>query len=97
MDAQQSDVANAVRIRDALDPLLIEDALWHASPADIFGLKEHIAAMERAVGAADPVAFVHANWRLHAAIAACSPHAQLSNHKTSHLDQIEAHNQNVHP
>ncbi|MER6188617.1 FadR/GntR family transcriptional regulator [Streptomyces cyaneofuscatus] len=78
LDAQQSDVANAVRIRDALDPLLIEDALWHASPADISGLKEHIAAMERAAGAADPVAFVHANWRLHAAIAAISPNALLS-------------------
>ncbi|MFE2049617.1 hypothetical protein [Streptomyces sp. NPDC059459] len=31
--------------------------------------------MEHAVGAADPVAFVHANWRLHAAIAAISPNA----------------------
>ena len=33
-------VAEAVRIRDALDPLLIEDALWHASPADIAELRE---------------------------------------------------------
>ncbi|WSJ21080.1 FCD domain-containing protein [Streptomyces sp. NBC_01324] len=78
LDAQQSDVANGVRIRDALDPLLIEDALWHASPADISGLKEHITAMETAVGTAAPVAFVHANWRLHAAIAAISPNALLS-------------------
>ncbi len=97
LDAQQSDVANAVRIRDALDPLLIEDALWHASPADISGLKDHIAAMEAAVGTADPVAFVHANWRLHAAIAAISPNALLSSLYSNLLDLIEAHTLTVLP
>ncbi|MFJ8979509.1 FadR/GntR family transcriptional regulator [Streptomyces sp. NPDC102282] len=97
LDAQQSDVANAVRIRDALDPLLIEDALWHASPADISGLKDHIAAMESAVGATDPVAFVHANWGLHAAIAAISPNALLSSLYSNLLDLIEAHTLTVLP
>ncbi|MFD0020702.1 FadR/GntR family transcriptional regulator [Streptomyces sp. NPDC058382] len=97
LDAQQSDVANAVRIRDALDPLLIEDALWHASPADISGLKEHITAMEGAVDAADPVAFVHANWRLHAAIAAISPNALLSSLYSNLLDLIESHTLSVLP
>jgi DNA-binding FadR family transcriptional regulator len=97
LDAQQNDVANAVRIRDALDPLLIEDALWHASPADIAGLREHIAAMEQAVSGADPVAFVRANWRLHAAIAAISPNALLSSLYTSLLDLIEGHTLSVLP
>ena len=32
LDAGQTSVANAVRIRDALDPLMIEDALWHSLP-----------------------------------------------------------------
>ncbi|MFB7031677.1 MULTISPECIES: FadR/GntR family transcriptional regulator [unclassified Streptomyces] len=97
LDAQADDVADAVRIRDALDPLLIEDALWHASPADIAGLRRHIAAMENAVGAADPVAFVHANWRLHAAIAAISPNALLSSLYTHLLDLIEGHTLSVLP
>ncbi|MFB6556319.1 FadR/GntR family transcriptional regulator [Streptomyces sp. NPDC056405] len=97
LDAQQDDVANAVRIRDALDPLLIEDALWHASPADIAGLRRHISAMEEAVAAADPVAFVHANWRLHAAIAAISPNTLLSSLYTSLLDLIESHTLSVLP
>ncbi|MFF8096329.1 FCD domain-containing protein [Streptomyces sp. NPDC016675] len=78
LDAQANDVADTVRIRDALDPLLIEDALWHASPADIAGLRRHITVMEHTVGAAGPVAFVHADWRLHAVIAAISPNALLS-------------------
>ncbi|MFI5856272.1 FadR/GntR family transcriptional regulator [Streptomyces parvulus] len=97
LDAQANDVADAVRIRDALDPLLIEDALWHASPADLAGLRDHITAMEEAVGAADPVAFVHANWRLHAAIAAISPNALLSSLYTNLLDLIESHTLTVLP
>lgn len=97
LDAQEADVANAVRIRDALDPLLIEDALWHASPADIAGLRRHIEAMEHAVGREDAVAFVHANWRLHAAIAAISPNALLGSLYSSLLDLIEAHTLSVLP
>ncbi|MFK4548056.1 DNA-binding FadR family transcriptional regulator [Streptomyces tendae] len=97
LDSQQNDVADAVRIRDALDPLLIEDALWHASPADLAGLRRHITAMENAVNGADPVAFVHANWRLHAAIAAISPNALLSSLYTHLLDLIESHTLSVLP
>lgn len=97
LDAQANDVADAVRIRDALDPLLIEDALWHASPADIAGLRRHIAAMEHAVDVTDPIAFVHANWRLHAAIAAISPNALLSSLYTHLLDLIETHTLSVLP
>ncbi|MFJ9889435.1 FadR/GntR family transcriptional regulator [Streptomyces sp. NPDC091287] len=97
LDAQEADVADAVRIRDALDPLLIEDALWHASPADIAGLREHLTAMERAVAEADPVAFVHANWRLHAAIAAISPNTLLGSLYTGLLDLIEGHTLSVLP
>ncbi|MFG3101920.1 FadR/GntR family transcriptional regulator [Streptomyces sp. NPDC048182] len=97
LDAGANDVAEAVRIRDALDPLLIEDALWHASPADIAGLRDHITAMAGAVAAADPVAFVHANWRLHAAIAAISPNALLGSLYTHLLDLIESHTLTVLP
>ncbi|CAL9463882.1 FadR/GntR family transcriptional regulator [Streptomyces sp. enrichment culture] len=97
LDARANDVADAVRIRDALDPLLIEDALWHASPADSAGLRRHITAMEQAVAAADPVAFVHANWRLHAAIAAISPNALLRSLYTHLLDLVESHTLTVLP
>ncbi|CAM5644634.1 hypothetical protein SAVIM338S_06362 [Streptomyces avidinii] len=97
LDSGANDVTDAVRIRDALDPLLIEDALWHASPADISGLRQHITAMENAVEAEDPVAFVHANWRLHAAIASISPNALLSSLYTHLLDVIESHTLSVLP
>jgi DNA-binding FadR family transcriptional regulator len=97
LDARANDVADAVRIRDALDPLLIEDALWHASPADIAGLRAHITVMEEAAESADHVAFVHANWRLHAAIAAISPNGLLGSLYTHLLDLIESHTLSVLP
>ncbi|MFJ9173722.1 FadR/GntR family transcriptional regulator [Streptomyces sp. NPDC102360] len=97
LDTQETDVANAVRIRDALDPLLIEDALWHASPADVAGLRAHIGAMEAAVEAEDPVAFVHANWALHADIASISPNTLLGSLYSSLLELIEAHTLTVLP
>ncbi|GJF33439.1 hypothetical protein KNE206_61390 [Kitasatospora sp. NE20-6] len=97
LDARQADVADAVRIRDALDPLLIEEALWHASPADMADLREHITAMGRAAADEDPVAFVHANWRLHGRIAAISPNMLLRSLYGNLLDLIESHTLSVLP
>ncbi len=97
LDAAETTVAGAVRIRDALDPLLIEDALWHASPADIAELRELLADMLAAVRRQDPIGFVRANWSLHARIAAISPHAMLRSLYSSLLDQIESHTLAVLP
>lgn len=97
LDADDTPVAEAVRIRDALDPLLIEDAIWHASPADIAELREVLADMASAVRRDDPTGFVHANWTLHARIAAISPHAMLRSLYVSLLDQIESHTLAVLP
>ena len=49
LDGDEASVAEAIRIRDALDALLIEDALWHASPADIAELREILAEMAAAL------------------------------------------------
>jgi DNA-binding FadR family transcriptional regulator len=97
LDADQTTVAEAVRIRDALDPLLIEDALWHASPADLARMREILGNMRQAVDAGDSLAFVRANWRLHAAIAAVSPYRVLRSLYTSLLELIESHTLNVLP
>jgi DNA-binding FadR family transcriptional regulator len=97
LDADETTVAEAVRIRDALDPLLIDDALWHASPADLAGLREIVLDMSRAADGGDALGFVHANWRLHAAIAAVSPSPVLRSLYTSLLDLIESHTISVLP
>lgn len=97
LDADQTTVAEAVRIRDALEPLLIEDALWHASPADIAEMREILATMAAAVERDDPTGFTRANWSLHARIAAVSPHAMLRSLYVNLLDQIESHTLEVLP
>jgi DNA-binding FadR family transcriptional regulator len=97
LDAGEATVADAIRVRDALDPLLIQDALWHASPADLAVLRECLAPMATAVADGDPGAFVHANWQLHAQIAAISPSQLLRSLYSSLLEIIERRTLSVLP
>ena len=97
LDAHKSSVADAVRIRNALDALLIEDAVWHANTADIALMHERLADMATAAQAGDGIAFLHANCALHAQIAAVSPNAMLSSIYVGLLDVIEAHTLAVVP
>lgn len=91
LDAAQADVSGAVRIRDALDPLLIEDALEHSSAADITRLRGALSDMQSAIDADSPTDFVRANWRLHADIARISPDEVLRELYLSLLELIESH------
>ncbi len=95
LDADATSVADAVRIRDALDPLLIEDALRHASPAHVDQMRDQVVQMEQAVTDGDPTAFIRANWELHATIASVSPSAILRSVYTSLLALIETHTLSV--
>jgi DNA-binding FadR family transcriptional regulator len=97
LDAEETSVADAVRIREALEPLIIEDALWHASPADLAELRAQVRRMRAAADELDPVAFIRANWGLHARIAALSPNVMLRSLYTSLLDLIESHTLSVLP
>lgn len=97
LDTAANDVAAAVRVRDALDPLLIKDALDNSSAVDIARMRVALAAMQHAVDAGDPTAFVHGNWELHAAIAQVSPSALLKSLYLSLLELIESHTLSVQP
>lgn len=97
LDAEQTGVAEAMRIRDALEPLLIEDALWYGSAADIADLRQELARMAQAVAEEDSRGFVLANWHLHARIAAISPNQLLRSLYTSLLETIESHTLSVLP
>jgi DNA-binding FadR family transcriptional regulator len=97
LDGNATLVAQAIRIRDALDVLLIEDALWYASPADLAEMREILTDMAAAVQRHDGIGFVHANWSLHTRIAATSPNAMLRALYVNLLDQIESHTLDVLP
>lgn len=80
LDAHSADGVRAEevrRIRDALSPLLVEDALWHASPADIAALRRELAELATAVRTSDPVAFAAADHRLRSRLLAVSPDGLL--------------------
>lgn len=83
--------ADAVRIRDALDPLLVADALWHASPADLDALRGHLAEMDDAAQHRDGTGFIRADWALHARIAGLSPNTLLRSIYLSLLDLVQSH------
>jgi DNA-binding FadR family transcriptional regulator len=97
LDSDRTSVTDAVRIRNALDLLLIKDAVWHATAADVAALRRGLADMAGAAKGGDGIAFLHANCSLHARIAAISANAMLSSIYVGLLDIIEAHTLAVLP
>jgi len=95
LDSSATSVADAVRMRDALDPLLVDDALWHSSAIDIGRMRACLEDMAAARDSDDPVAFVQANWALHRQIAEVSPSAILRSVYISLLELIQAHTRGV--
>lgn len=77
LDEDTTSVSEAMRLRYALDPLLVEDALRHASDADIAAVRTHLESLKDAAQNADATDFVRANWALHARIAKVSPNRIL--------------------
>ena len=90
LDDDAASVEEAVRMRNALDPLLVEDALAHVSAHSVVGLRLALEHMQIAVDKGDDTAFVRANWALHARIAEISPNAMLRSIYLNLLEIIES-------
>ena len=97
LDDDAASVEEAVRLRNALDPLLVEDALAHASAHRVVELREALRQMKIAADEGNDTAFVRANWVLHARIAEISPSALLRSIYLNLLEIIESHLLTVHP
>jgi DNA-binding FadR family transcriptional regulator len=97
IDDDAMSVADAVRIRDALEPLLIEDAVRHGSAGDAEALRQGLARMRAAADALDGDGFLHANWALHARVAGISPSVMLRSFYLSLLEMIESHTLSARP
>jgi DNA-binding FadR family transcriptional regulator len=95
IDDDATSVADAVRIRDALEPLLVEDAVRHRSAGDVEALRQGLERMRAAADAADGNEFLRANWALHARMAAISPSVMLRSFYLSLLEMIESHTLSV--
>ena len=97
LDEDAASVADAIRLRDALEPLLVQDSLKHASRNDIAALNEILDRMKAAADQSDPIAFLRSNWALHARIADITPSAILRSLYMSLLEIIESHMLAVYP
>jgi GntR family transcriptional regulator, transcriptional repressor for pyruvate dehydrogenase complex len=64
-------VADAIAVRDALEELIVLDAVAHRTEQDIRDLEGSLDGMRRA--GADLEGFLHANWALHERIAEVTP------------------------
>jgi DNA-binding FadR family transcriptional regulator len=91
IDDDATSVADAVRIRDALDPLLVEDAVRHRSASDLEELRRGLRRMRDAADALDGIEFLRANWALHARLAQVSPNVMLRSFYLGLLEMIESH------
>lgn len=96
LDSDATSVADAIRIRDALDPLLFHDAAWHSSPADIATYRAEIDAMDAATKARNIPDFMAANWRLHELLAQVNPSPMLRSLYVALLDLIRHHTREFH-
>jgi DNA-binding FadR family transcriptional regulator len=97
LDGSRADVTEALRIRNALEPLLWQDALWHASPADISDLRAHLERMDITAESGDADGFVRANWQLHTRVADITPNALLRSMYVALLELVERHTLAVRP
>ncbi|MGN9840238.1 FadR/GntR family transcriptional regulator [Nonomuraea sp. H19] len=64
-------VADAIAVRESLEPLICTDAAQHRTKQDISDLRRLMAALKRATTSTDR--FMRANWALHERIAEITP------------------------
>jgi len=91
LNIDRSTIAEALRIRDALEYLIAEDACRYASQQDLMAMHAALDRMAEALADEDGVGFLHANWDLHSRIAAAARTEILASIYTSLLDMIESH------
>lgn len=89
LDVSDPSVAEALRMRNALEPLVISDALEHATMADITRLRSCVELMEGAITAGDLPGFVHAVMDHQRHMVSVSPNAMLRPVFTTLLDILE--------
>jgi DNA-binding MarR family transcriptional regulator len=68
-------VTDTILVRDALEPLVLTDAVRYATARDVGELRELVTTMVRRINS--PVEFLRADWQLHRRIAEISPNQAL--------------------
>lgn len=88
-------VADCLQVREALEPVIVDEACRACQPDDLADLDGLLAAMH--AGQNDPADYMRANWDLHRSIAAISPNLVLRTTYTTLLDFVQATVSRVRP
>lgn len=88
MENDSHTVRDALRMRNALDPLSIDDALENASAVDFEDLREIVRSMERALLEGDADGFIRGHWGFQARVTSVSPNPLLRTVFTGLIDLL---------
>lgn len=91
MEGSENLIADIQRMRAALDPLIIDDALMYSSAADIADLRSLVAKMSQAMADKDAADFIRQNWQFQIRTALISPNNMLRSVSLSLLEILEQH------
>ncbi|MBO0851472.1 MAG: FadR family transcriptional regulator [Pseudonocardia sp.] len=94
LEGEAATVADSLIVREALEPLIVTDAVRHRSDADLDALRDLVEGM-RASGA--PIDYLRANWALHRRIAEISPNRMLCHIYCGLLDYAEERVRRISP
>ncbi|TDE35332.1 FCD domain-containing protein [Actinomadura sp. 6K520] len=90
-------VSDCLVMRDALEPLLAQEAMRHRTDADVADLRRLAEEMAAARESADIVGYLAANWALHRRIAEITPNKVLQHTYVSLLEFVENRLRGVTP
>jgi DNA-binding FadR family transcriptional regulator len=94
LDGEAATVADSLLVREALESLIVTDAVQHRSDADLDALRELVERMRAGEAAID---YLRANWALHRRIAEISPNRMLCHIYCGLLDYAEERIRHISP
>ncbi|MGV9864756.1 FadR/GntR family transcriptional regulator [Rhodococcus koreensis] len=89
VEGDAAGVADAIAVREELEPLVTELAARHRTDADVADLRRLMTVLEDSAG--DPEAFIRAVWDLHRRIVAIGPNQVLRETYLSLETYVEQH------
>jgi DNA-binding MarR family transcriptional regulator len=93
--AEPVSVSDTLAVRDALEPLVVADAVRYATPADVADLHRHLNVMAAEIDS--PVRFLQADWALHRRMCTISPNDALQSAYLKLLRTLEENVDDVVP
>lgn len=87
----ENTVQDALRMRNALDPLALSDAVEYVTARDISELRELLGELQRSLREGDVDSFIRDHWKFQMRVTSISPNALLRTVFQGLIDILEEH------